>query len=181
MEAGQPDGGLGGANDHAGHELGLAGAPVGHLAAGGVAHGAENGAVPVYGGLDGAAGGAGAPDGAGAAAAAAFAPPPLPADAPPAPDAAAPRKRRHVWGPPAAGDFPTLEELKKPKKKKSRWEAAADEQQLALVPVKGGAAGAIIIPGQIPREVTLEGGLKVRGKGGATRACSGRGPACCSS
>ncbi|KIY97919.1 Splicing factor 1 [Monoraphidium neglectum] len=109
------------------------------------------------------------PDAGGAAADAA--PAPLPADgaeaAPAAPaDApaggatdAGPRKRRHVWGPPAKGEFLTLEELQaqKKKKKKSRWESTEDDMQLALVPVKNAASNALIIPGQIPKKVVVAG------------------------
>lgn len=93
-----------------------------------------------------------------------FAPPP-PNGATPAPADAAPgepRKRRHVWGPPAKGEYPTLEELQaqKKKKKRSRWESVEDDQSLALVPVKGGSS-ALIIPGQMPKEVEVA-GMKVR-------------------
>jgi len=161
---------LAGSPDHAGEQQGLGGAPLDPAQA----HAAGqdgNGFVGMHEhngtGLEGSAGGA-VDDAAAAAHAAAAALPTPPADALPPPpaaaDPAAPRKRRHVWGPPAAGEFPTLEELQKPKKKKkSRWESAEDERSLALVPVKGSSTGALIIPGQMPREVTLSGGTKVGG------------------
>lgn len=64
------------------------------------------------------------------------------------------RKRRHKWGPPAAGEFANQEQ--KPKKRKSRWESSTD----IIVPSSN--AGQILIPGQLPKEVTICGGLKVR-------------------
>lgn len=71
-----------------------------------------------------------------------------------------PRKRRHKWGPPAGGEFAEGEGGDGPKKKKrkSRWETS---DELVVVPAKG--SGAIIIPGQIPKEVTICGGIKVGG------------------
>jgi hypothetical protein len=65
------------------------------------------------------------------------------------------RKRRHKWGPPAAGEFSVEEQ--KPKKRRSRWETSTE-----LV-VATSNSGQIIIPGQIPKEVTICGGMKVRG------------------
>lgn len=62
-----------------------------------------------------------------------------------------PRKRRHKWGPPAAGEFANASE-QKPKKRRSRWE---DSTELIVPTAK---SGAVIIPGQIPREVTICGG-----------------------
>lgn len=85
---------------------------------------------------------------------------PASADAPtaeaPAAEAAAAepeRKRRHKWGPPAAGEFANEEQ--KPKKRRSRWESSTD---IVLATSK---AGQIIIPGQLPKEVTICGGMKV--------------------
>jgi hypothetical protein len=74
-----------------------------------------------------------------------------------------PRKRRHKWGPPAGGEFAEGEGGDGPKKKKrkSRWETS---DELVVVPAKG--SGAIIIPGNIPKEVTICGGIKVGGAGG---------------
>jgi hypothetical protein len=97
------------------------------------------------------------------------------ADAPPA-EPPGPRKRRHAWGPPAAGEFPTLEDLAKPKKKKkSRWESTEDESQaLALIPYKGGASNALVIPGQVPKAVKLSNGMEVRARAWA-RAGRGEG------
>jgi hypothetical protein len=63
------------------------------------------------------------------------------------------RKRRHKWGPPAAGEFANEEQ--KPKKRRSRWESSTD---IVLATSK---AGQIIIPGQLPKEVTICGGMKV--------------------
>lgn len=63
------------------------------------------------------------------------------------------RKRRHKWGPPAAGEFATEEQ--KPKKRRSRWESSTD------IVLASSKAGQIIIPGQLPKEVTICGGLKV--------------------
>lgn len=68
-----------------------------------------------------------------------------------------PRKRRHKWGPPAAGEFANVNE-QKPKKRRSRWE---DSTELIVPTAK---SGAVIIPGQIPREVTI--------CGGAVKVCS---------
>ena len=118
-------------------------------------------------------------------------PPPPPLDAaiaepaPPA-DGAEPRRRRHTWGPPAKGTYPTLEELRQPKKKKrSRWDsdgdgagggdggADAQQRQLALIPAGGGGAGGFVLPGQIPREVTLAGGMQVVVAGGSGLGAAG--------
>jgi len=74
------------------------------------------------------------------------------------------RKRRHKWGPPAAGEFANQEQ--KPKKRKSRWESSTD----IIVPASN--AGQILIPGQLPKEVTICGGLKV----GLQAAVAVRGP-----
>eukprot|EP00879_Flechtneria_rotunda_P010785 GHRR01011269.1.p1 GENE.GHRR01011269.1~~GHRR01011269.1.p1 ORF type:complete len:532 (+),score=186.27 GHRR01011269.1:260-1855(+) len=59
------------------------------------------------------------------------------------------RRRKHKWGPPAAGEFA---EEQKPKKRRSRWETSTD----LIVPTA--KAGAIIIPGQLPKEVAICGG-----------------------
>jgi hypothetical protein len=64
------------------------------------------------------------------------------------------KRRRHKWGPPAAGEF-AEEGEKKPKKRRSRWESSTD----LIVPTA--KTGAIVIPGQLPREVTICGGIKV--------------------
>lgn len=63
------------------------------------------------------------------------------------------RKRRHKWGPPAAGEF--AKEEQRPKKRRSRWETSTD------VVIATSKAGQIIIPGQLPKEVTICGGMKV--------------------
>ncbi len=63
------------------------------------------------------------------------------------------RKRRHRWGPPAAGEFANEEQ--KTKKRRSRWESSTD------IIVATSKAGQIIIPGQLPKEVTICGGMKV--------------------
>ncbi len=98
--------------------------------------------------------------------AAAYPPAPLPAE--PAADPL--RKRRHVWGPAvkepppleaaaAAGAAPAADADAQPKKKrKSRWESS---EEAIVVPSMAG--GALIIPGQFPKEVTLSSGIKVRG------------------
>eukprot|EP00878_Enallax_costatus_P005999 GHUV01006292.1.p1 GENE.GHUV01006292.1~~GHUV01006292.1.p1 ORF type:complete len:493 (+),score=174.21 GHUV01006292.1:304-1782(+) len=66
-----------------------------------------------------------------------------------------PRKRRHKWGPPAAGEFANADE-QKPKKRRSRWETSTE----LIVPTA--KSGAVIIPGQIPREVSIcNGSIKV--------------------
>lgn len=96
--------------------------------------------------------------------AAAEAPAAEPAPAEPAADTE--RKRRHKWGPPAAGEFANEEQ--KPKKRRSRWESSTD----IIVPTSN--AGQIIIPGQLPKEVTICGGMKVRSTG--TAACWGQTP-----
>ena len=68
------------------------------------------------------------------------------------------RKRRHRWGPPAGGEFAKADAEGAPKKKRrSRWESS---DELVMVPVTS-KTGAIIIPGQIPKEITLSSGLKV--------------------
>lgn len=67
------------------------------------------------------------------------------------------RKRRHKWGPPAAGEFASEEQ--KPRKRRSRWETSTD----IIVPTSKG--GQIIIPGQLPKEVTICGGMKVGRQG----------------
>jgi hypothetical protein len=72
------------------------------------------------------------------------------AAAAPAEQADAPKQRKHKWGPPAAGDW---DEQKK-KKRRSRWETSTE----LIVPTA--KAGAIIIPGQIPKEITIMGGIK---------------------
>lgn len=71
-----------------------------------------------------------------------------------------PKPRKHKWGPPAAGDWGQDDQQKK-KKRRSRWETSTE----LIVPTA--KAGAIIIPGQLPREVTICGGLKAR-----KRTCS---------
>jgi hypothetical protein len=76
------------------------------------------------------------------------------AAAPQAAAGEAERKRRHKWGPPAAGEFSVEEQ--KPKKRRSRWETSTE-----LV-VATSNSGQIIIPGQIPKNVTICGGMKVR-------------------
>lgn len=63
------------------------------------------------------------------------------------------RKRRHKWGPPAAGEF--AREEQRPKKRRSRWETSTD------IVVATSNSGQIIIPGQLPKEVTICGGMKV--------------------
>jgi hypothetical protein len=73
------------------------------------------------------------------------------AAAAPAEQADAPKQRKHKWGPPAAGDWG--DEQKK-KKRRSRWETSTE----LIVPTA--KAGAIIIPGQIPKEITISGGIK---------------------
>lgn len=94
---------------------------------------------------------------------------PAAAEAPAEAAAAEPeRKRRHKWGPPAAGEF--ANEESKPKKRRSRWESSTD---IVLATSK---AGQIIIPGQLPKEVTICGGMKVGGceqtdRGWGVRAC----------
>jgi hypothetical protein len=65
------------------------------------------------------------------------------------------RKRRHKWGPPAAGEF--AREEQRPKKRRSRWESNTD------IVVATSNSGQIIIPGQLPKEVTICGGMKVSG------------------
>lgn len=97
-----------------------------------------------------------------AAADAAGAAPPPPAEA--APAAEAERKRRHKWGPPAAGEF--ANEQQKPKKRRSRWESSTD------IVVVSANAGQIIIPGQLPKEVTICGGLKVGSYVGGVQVAS---------
>jgi hypothetical protein len=69
----------------------------------------------------------------------------------PAEQADAPKQRKHKWGPPAAGDW---DEEQKKKKRRSRWETSTE----LIVPTA--KAGAIIIPGQIPKEITICGGIK---------------------
>jgi splicing factor 1 len=63
------------------------------------------------------------------------------------------RKRRHKWGPPAAGEF--AREEQRPKKRRSRWESNTD------IVVATSNSGQIIIPGQLPKEVTICGGMKI--------------------
>jgi hypothetical protein len=75
------------------------------------------------------------------------------------------RKRRHKWGPPAAGEF--AREESKTKKRRSRWETSTD----LIVPMSKG--GQIIIPGQLPKDVTICGGMKVGRVWGA--ACQSQG------
>jgi hypothetical protein len=69
----------------------------------------------------------------------------------PAEQADAPKQRKHKWGPPAAGDW---DDEQKKKKRRSRWETSTE----LIVPTA--KAGAIIIPGQIPKEITICGNIK---------------------
>lgn len=69
----------------------------------------------------------------------------------PAEQADAPKQRKHKWGPPAAGDW---DDEQRKKKRRSRWETSTE----LIVPTA--KAGAIIIPGQIPKEITICGGIK---------------------
>jgi hypothetical protein len=77
------------------------------------------------------------------------------------------RKRRHKWGPPAAGEF--AREEQRPKKRRSRWENSTD------IVVATSNSGQIIIPGQLPKEVTICGGMKVSGLAVSAAVGAGRG------